>query len=232
MRFAEKTVAVIGVTGGLGTAIARAFAAEGAALALASHSPLSDVELAGDVVVSRHQADLADPASLADLRDAVLARHGRVDVVVNAAGYDVRKPLAEHTPDDFRRTLDVNLLGAMLLTQTFLPVMDDGVIVDLGGFADGRLAFPFYSADAASPAGLRAFAEAANRELALAGGRRWSRSFHRARPTRKLSGPHRCGARWHGYRLTRQGSSKLVKAVDHREKVHIVGGRITRFLLH
>ena len=91
---------------------------------------------------------LTDPDSLAALRADVLAAHGRVDVVVNATGYDVRKPLAEHTLDDLRRTLDVNLLGAMLLTQTFLPVIDDGVIVHLGGFADGRLAFPFYSADA------------------------------------------------------------------------------------
>jgi NAD(P)-dependent dehydrogenase (short-subunit alcohol dehydrogenase family) len=117
--------------------------------------------------VSTHQADLTDPASLTALRGEVLAAHGKVDVVINAAGYDARKPLAEHSLDDFRRTLEVNLLGAMLVTQTFLAVMADGVILHLGGFADGRLAFPFHSADAAARAGLRAFAESVNRELAL-----------------------------------------------------------------
>ena len=73
MRFTEKTVAVIGATGGLGTAIARAFAAEGAALALAGRSRLPDVDVAGSAVVSRHQADLTDPDSLAALRADVLA---------------------------------------------------------------------------------------------------------------------------------------------------------------
>ncbi len=231
MRFTERTVVVIGATGGLGTAIARAFAAEGAALALAGRSRLSDVELAGDVVVSRHQADLADPASLAELRDAVLARHGRVDVVVNAAGYDVRKPLADTTPDDFRRTLDVNLLGAMLLTQTFLPVMDDGVIVHLGGFADGRLAFPFYSADVASRAGLRAFAEAANRELALAGRAPVVSFFSPSPADTEAERPFHPLWRAMGTAIVSPDkvAAELVKAVDRRKKVHIMGGWTTRF---
>lgn len=230
MRFTEKTVVVIGATGGLGTAIARSFAAEGAALALAGRSRLPDVELAVDVAVSRHQADLTDPASLAGLRDAVLARHGRVDVVVNAAGYDVRKPLADHTPDDFRRTLEVNLLGALLLTQAFVPVMDDGVIAHLGGFADGRLAFPFYSADAASRAGLRAFAESANRELTLAGRQAVVSFFSPSPANTEAERPFHPLWRTMGMAIVspEQVAGELVAAVARREKVHIMGGWTTR----
>jgi len=118
------------------------------------------------------QADLTDAASL-----EVLAKsHPQPDVVINATGYDVRKPFLRHTTEDMRNVLEINLLGAMQLTHAFLPGMlarRRGTIVHLGGFADGRLAFPYYSADAASRAGLRTsraglrtFLESLNREIA------------------------------------------------------------------
>jgi NADP-dependent 3-hydroxy acid dehydrogenase YdfG len=169
MRFHEKIVLVVGASGGLGAAIAAAFAAKGARLVLAARRPEALAPLAARLGATALAADLTDASSLSALRDAALAAHGRLDVVVNATGHDVRKPLATHTSDDLRRTLDVNLRGAMELTRLFLPAMDDGVILHLGGFADGRLAFPYYSADVASRAGLRAFVESTNRELALEG---------------------------------------------------------------
>lgn len=169
MRFHERVVLLVGASGGLGAAIADAFAAEGARLVLAARRPEVLAPLATRLGATVFAADLTDPASLATLQDAALSAHGRLDVVLNATGHDVRKPLAAHSSDDLRRTLEVNLLGAMELTRLFLPVMDDGVILHLGGFADGRLAFPYHSADVASRAGLRAFVESANRELALEG---------------------------------------------------------------
>ncbi|NTU80857.1 MAG: SDR family oxidoreductase [Chloroflexales bacterium] len=171
MRFHDKVVLVVGASGGLGAAIAAAFAAEGAQLVLAARRPETLAPLAARLDATALAADLTDTASLAALRDATLAAHNHLDVVVNATGHDVRKPLTEHTSEDLWRTLDVNLLGAMELTRLFLSVMNDGVILHLGGFADGRLAFPYYSADVASRAGLRAFVESVNRELALEGRR-------------------------------------------------------------
>ena len=152
-----------------------------------------------------------------------------MDVVVNAAGYDVRKPLADTTPDDFRRTVDVNLLGAMLLTQTFLPVIDDGVIVHLGGFADGRLAFPFYSADVASRAGLRAFAEPRIASwLSPAGA---VVSFFSPSPA-DTEAERPFHPLWHplgtAIVLPDKVAGELVKAVDRRGKLHIMGGSTTR----
>jgi NADP-dependent 3-hydroxy acid dehydrogenase YdfG len=155
MRFPERVVLLVGASGGLGAAIAEAFAAEGARLVLAARRPEVLAPLATRLGATVLTADLT--------------AHGRLDVVLNATGHDVRKPLSAHSSDDLRRTLEVNLLGAMELTRLFLPVMDDGVILHLGGFADGRLAFPYYSADVASRAGLRAFVESANRELTLEG---------------------------------------------------------------
>lgn len=171
-RFTDKVVLIAGANGGLGSAFARAFAAEGARVILAGRSLESlqalAVELGGQAGVQ--PLDLTDAESHAALRQFALEQFGRVDVVVNAVGADVRKPLEGHTPEDIQRLLDVNLRGAILLTQAFLPAMRDhneGMIVHVGGFADRRLAFPFYSVDAAARAGLFTFIEAVNRELKL-----------------------------------------------------------------
>ena len=231
-RSTGKTVLVVGASGGLGAAVAQAFAADGASLALAARRSLPTPGLVTMETVSTHQADLTDPASLLALRDEVLAAHGKVDVVINAAGYDARKPLAEHSLDDFRRTLEVNLLGAMLVTQTFLPVMADGVILHLGGFADGRLAFPFYSADAASRAGVRAFAESVNRELALRPHPRPVVSFFSPSPAdTEAERPFHPLWRQMGTAIVpvEKVAEAVVQAVARRRKVHIMGGWLTRF---
>lgn len=168
-RFSDQIVLVAGANGGLGSAFARAFAAEGAQVILAGRN-LDALQAIAAELNGRAQIrslDIADAESHAALRQFALEQFGRVDVVVNATGADVRKPLADHTPEEIQRLLDVNLRGAILLTQTFLPDMRErntGSIVHVGGFADGRLAFPFYSVDAATRAGLFTFIEAVNRE--------------------------------------------------------------------
>lgn len=230
MPFKHKTVLIVGASGGLGTAIAQAFAAQGASLALAARRELDVTGIVPQAAISTHQTDLTDPASLERLRDAVLATHGRVDVVINAAGFDVRKPLETHTPDDFRRTLEVNLLGAMQLTQAFLPAMQDGVILHLGGFADGRMAFPFYSADAASRAGLRTFIEAVNRELALSG-RQVVVSFFSPSPAdTPAERPFHPLWRQMGTQIVPPDAvaKAIIQAVLQRKKVYIMGGWLTR----
>jgi NADP-dependent 3-hydroxy acid dehydrogenase YdfG len=171
-RFTDKIVLVAGANGGLGSAFARAFAAEGAQVILAGRN-LAALEAVAASLQGGAQTcvlDFTDAGSHAGLRQFALEQFGRVDVVVNAVGADVRKPLEEHTPEEIQRLLDVNLRGAILLTQAFLPDMrerNDGMLVHVGGFADGRLAFPFYSVDAATRAGLFTFIEALNRELKL-----------------------------------------------------------------
>jgi short-subunit dehydrogenase len=90
--------------------------------------------------------------------------------VVCAAGVDVRKSLLDHSVDEIDRELDVDLRGPLLLTRAFLPQLHhNGSLALLGGFADGRLALPYYAADVAARAGLAAFVESMNRELALEG---------------------------------------------------------------
>lgn len=229
-NFKGKTIVVIGASGGLGAAIARAFSANGATLALAARR--SGLPPAFPEQSRWYQADSTDPASLAALRDEISASHGKLDVVINATGYDARKSLAEHSLDDFQRTLGVNLLGAMLITQTFVPAMaEKGVILHLGGFADGRLAFPFYSADSASRAGLRAFAEAANRELFLQKSAVVVSFFSPSPAETEAERPFHPLWRSLGTEIVpvERVAAEVLETVAKRRKVHIMGGWLTRF---
>jgi NADP-dependent 3-hydroxy acid dehydrogenase YdfG len=165
--FADKTVAVIGATGGLGSAIVDALEREGAQVVALGRDARRL-----DALASLHPSALtavADVTSLTSLK-AAAARTGDVDALILAAGFDVRKPLAEHTPEDISRLLAINLAGVLLATQAFADtVRDGGSIVVLGGFGDGRLGLPYYSADVASRAGVSAFAQSMNREFSLEG---------------------------------------------------------------
>lgn len=168
-----QVVLLIGATGGLGGAIAEAIAGAGARLILTGRSPAALEALRQRFPAPHrvHAADIADVQSITSLVEFVQENCPRLDLVINAAGTDVRKPLEDHTPQEVHDLVNANLLGAIHLTRVFMPVMraqDSGMILHVGGFADGRLAFPYYSVDAATRAGLATFVEAVNRELRLA----------------------------------------------------------------
>jgi short-subunit dehydrogenase len=165
----KQVVVVIGATGGLGTAIAQAFARRGAQLVLVGRreAALQTSAQALGVEAVWQVADVTAPGALEQVSQVCRDRFGRVDVVVNATGYDVRRAFTDHTVDEVRQLIEVDLIGSIWITRAFLPQMldqHDGVILHLGGFADGRLAFPYYSVDSAARAGLRGFVDALNRE--------------------------------------------------------------------
>ena len=169
-KLKNKVVVIVGATGGLGKAYAEAFSNEEALLVLAARNKL---ELEGQTIEPKlpssiHYVDLTDPESLVSLCQRTVKTYERVDVVVNATGFDVRKFLPSHTMEEIRKPMDINLMGAIILTHAFLPQMlkqGNGTIVHPGGFADGRMAFPYSSFDVATRAGLYSFVEAVNREI-------------------------------------------------------------------
>lgn len=161
--FAGKRVVVVGAAGGLGEGVALALLREGAVVVALAR----DVErLQGlrDAGAVTSVVDVADAASI----EAAAVATGAVDHVVCAAGVDVRKGFLAHSVEEIDRELAVDLRGPLLLTRAFLPSLrDEGSMAFLGGFADGRLALPYYAADVAARAGLAAFVESMNRELEL-----------------------------------------------------------------
>ncbi|MFM8819548.1 MAG: SDR family NAD(P)-dependent oxidoreductase [Phenylobacterium sp.] len=159
-----RTIAVFGATGGLGAALVVELTRRGAAVVAVTRRPAAtvlDTSLAGQVTI-----DLESPESI----EKGVAALPRLDAAVFLTGIDVRKPLSEHSADEIGRTLRINLEGPILATRRLIDrVRNGGVIAHVGGFADGRLALPYYTADVASRAGLAAFSEALTRELKLEG---------------------------------------------------------------
>ncbi|MCP4541508.1 MAG: SDR family NAD(P)-dependent oxidoreductase [Chloroflexi bacterium] len=235
-RFQDKIVVIVGATGGLGSAFAQAFANEGAKLILAGRNKealdraLS--KLGKDKSTQTFLTDMTNPTSLYQLGDHITSTFGKVDVVVNATGVDVRKPFEKHSLEEIERTLNVNLLGAIILTHTFLPVMREqgyGNIVHVGGFSDGRLAFPYYSVDVATRAGIFSFIESVNRELE--GSDVVATYFSPSPADTEAERPFHPLWRKMGIRIIsrEQVAAALLDTVDKQRRVHVMGGLATTF---
>lgn len=122
LSLAGKTALVTGANGGLGSHFAKTLAQAGAAVALAARRPQSLRELRTAIEASGGRAlavtcDVTDAASVSQAYDAAAAALGPITVVVNNAAIAITKPLLEHTEDDWRRVMDVNLDGAWRIAQ-------------------------------------------------------------------------------------------------------------------
>ncbi|ERK29128.1 SDR family NAD(P)-dependent oxidoreductase [Clostridium intestinale] len=175
-RFLNKSVIIVGASGGLGESFVKAFSENGARLLIAGRNEdrLNSIteNLEGDI--TKAVIDISDKDSVE--RFSIFADRWaeNIDIIVNVSGYDVRKSLNEHEYEEIKNSFDVNTIGAILLTKAFVPFMkdrDESNIVHIGGFVDGRLAFPYYSVDAASRAALFTFIESINREIKVEGGK-------------------------------------------------------------
>jgi 3-oxoacyl-[acyl-carrier protein] reductase len=120
---------VTGGASGIGRAIAAAFAAEGAQVAVVDRAPAAKIETvvaeigAAGGLAFAVQADVADEGQVSQMVETVLARCGGLDVLVNNAGILIEKPLLETTAEDFDRVIGVNLRGAFLVGREALRVM-------------------------------------------------------------------------------------------------------------
>ncbi len=113
-----STALVVGAAaGGLGEWAARALAEQGATLAVADLPDRRDaLAVTGDAVgASTHGVDVTDEASVTALVDEVRRQHGRLDIVVNAAGVMLRKAYDETTLQEFESVVRVNLVGCWLV---------------------------------------------------------------------------------------------------------------------
>src|SRR5210317_1506610 len=151
MIFNDKTVIVTGGSEGVGAAAARLFADAGANLMLVARNR-TRVEI--------FPMDVSDADSCVDLFKKTLFEFGRIDVLVNNAGYHARGYVESVTADELARTIDVNLKAPIMLTRLALPHIREaggGAIINVASLA-GRTPVPGSAAYSASKFGLRAFA--------------------------------------------------------------------------
>jgi short-subunit dehydrogenase len=168
--FAGKRVAVIGVTGRLGDAVARAIRREGGTPLLLARDAERLHALAGALQLDETHVAVIDVVQPDTLRRAAasLRAGGTIDHVVCAVGTEAFKPLAAHSDEEIARSVEVDLVGPIHVARAFLPVLAErGVIALFGGFASGAVALPYYTVDVAARSGLAGFCAATNRELEL-----------------------------------------------------------------
>jgi len=171
----NKVVLFTGAAGGLGSAIARAFAARGATLVLTDFQQEHVDNLAADFgdldVTDTAALDIRDEAAVEKTVQGVAERHGRLDGLINAAGIFRIAPITEMNSDDFAASIASNLTGPFLLTRAAARVMGQaggGRILHLASVSS-QVANPEYAAYAASKAGLSQMIRVAARELAPKG---------------------------------------------------------------
>ena len=179
MKITAGMVAVItGGAGGIGLGVAKALAKQGCHLAL--------VDINGDALanaqnelrdqgvnVSVHVANVADHNEMSALAQAVIAEHGKVNILHNNAGITLQKSFATHSLADWQRIIGINLWGVIHGCQVFLPHLQNSAkvegahIVNMSSIA-GFVGMPNQSSYAVTKAAVRALSEAMYAELAHA----------------------------------------------------------------
>jgi NADP-dependent 3-hydroxy acid dehydrogenase YdfG len=141
---ADKVVMVAGASSGMGRATAIAAAAEGARVILFARRADALTELAKTITADGGDAlayagDATDPQAVQAAVDAGVQAYGRIDVLVNSVGTNIReRALTSLTPDGWRELMSANLDAAYVLTQAVLPVLrqqGDGLLVHVASSA-------------------------------------------------------------------------------------------------
>lgn len=129
MKNLENKVAVItGASRGLGKAMAIALAQQGASIALVARDTAALEAVAAEIrgfggTAEMYQADVTDEASVAALEKAVIERFGKVQILINNAGMNLRKKIHEFTLDEWMSVTNTNLTSVFLMCRAFVPHM-------------------------------------------------------------------------------------------------------------
>src|ERR1700693_5195274 len=167
-----KIALVTGGSRGIGAAIAKRLAADGANVAItytkgadAAALVIKEIERAGGKAIAI-QADAADAAAVKAAVEKTVATFGRLDVLVNNAGMAIPKPFEEATLEEMDRVIDINIRGVLVATQAALKHMKrGGRIIMIGSAVGERVAAPGLVPYAATKGAVKMFNRAMAREI-------------------------------------------------------------------
>src|SRR6185436_3647028 len=171
-KLTGRTAVITGASKGLGKAMALALGRAGATLALVSRNKdqlqacAKEVSDLG-VKAEAFQADVTDEAQVARVQKAVINSFGKVQILINNAGMNLRKQLTDFTLDEWHQVVDTNLTSTFLMCRAFVPLMKGqgyGRIINLTSIMS-HVAIGGRTAYCASKAGLLGFTRALALEL-------------------------------------------------------------------
>src|SRR5712671_5343456 len=171
-----KVALVTGGSRGIGAAIAKRLAADGASVAItyskdgnAASSVVKGIERGGGKALAI-RADAADVEAVRGAVEKTVATFGRLDVLVNNAGTAIPKTFEETTLEEMDRVIDINLRGTLAATQAALKHMKSGGrIVMIGSAVGERAVAPGLVPYAATKGAVKMFAQSLSRELGSRG---------------------------------------------------------------
>lgn len=171
MKLSGKVALVTGGNSGIGLAVARRFAEEGARVFITGRR---EAQLAEAVAliggqVEAIQGDITRTEDLARLFDTLGTRAGRLDILVNSSGVSEPASLEETTEEHIDRTFNLNVRAMVLTVQHAVRLIGEGGSIVLVGSVAGAIANPGYGSYSASKAAVRSYARTWNSELAPRG---------------------------------------------------------------
>jgi len=171
-KLEEKIALITGGSRGIGAAIAKRLAADGAKVAItytkgadAAASVVKEIERAGRKAIAI-QADAADAEAVKAAVEKTVATLGGLDVLVNNAGTAIPKKFEETTLEEMDRMIDVNVRGAFVATQVALKHMKDGArIIMIGSCVGERMMTPGLVPYSATKGAIKMFSQGLSREV-------------------------------------------------------------------
>ena len=175
-KLTQRVALVTGGSRGIGAAIAKRLAADGANVAItytkgadAAASVVKEIERAGRKAIAI-QADVTDANAVEAAVEKTVATFGRLDVLVNNAGTAIPKTFEETTLEEMDRVIDINVRGVFVATQAALKHMKSGGrIISIGSSVGERVVVPGLVPYSATKGAVKIFTQALSREVGSRG---------------------------------------------------------------
>jgi NAD(P)-dependent dehydrogenase (short-subunit alcohol dehydrogenase family) len=169
---AQQVVAIVGASSGIGRETALKFAAKGAKVIVAARSEPGLLSLVEEIEAAKGEAtyilaDVSDFQQVKAIADKAVATYGRLDTWVHAAATGILAPFEQITPEEFKRVIDVVLMGQVYGAMAALPYLKQegrGALIHISS-VEGRRSLPLQSPYSSAKHGLEGFLESLRVEL-------------------------------------------------------------------
>jgi NADP-dependent 3-hydroxy acid dehydrogenase YdfG len=165
-----KNILITGATGGIGSATVKLLSGSGATIFIAGRNKEKLDQLANECAIPSQQVfsfDMQNESSIEKMANTIHEQISQLDILINASGIGIIKPLENLTTEDFIQTIHINLTGVFILMKSFLPKMKTakkGLVINIPGVL-GKVPMTGAAAYSASKYGLVGMMQSIREEL-------------------------------------------------------------------